>query len=64
MASGDGELSDRACDIADPPASFKSDWWKHFGFPVPGTRDVTVSPISQCCGEKKRLDVVVDSFKL
>lgn len=33
-ASGEGELSDRVCEIADASASFKSDRWKHFGFLV------------------------------
>lgn len=33
-ASGEGELSDRLCEIADASASFKSDRWKHFGFLV------------------------------
>lgn len=31
-ASGEGEPRDGVCEIADAPASFKSDPWKHFWF--------------------------------
>lgn len=31
-------LSDNICETADTPLSFKSDKWKHFGFPVRRTR--------------------------
>lgn len=31
-ASGEGDLSDKVCETADDPATFKYDVWKHFGF--------------------------------
>lgn len=31
-----GEPSDKACEIADAPAAFKSDAWKRLGFIVSG----------------------------
>lgn len=33
-ASGKGEPSVKVCEIAAAPASFRSDAWKRFGFPV------------------------------
>lgn len=35
-ASGEGELSDKACETVGAPVRFKSDAWKHFGFLVSG----------------------------
>lgn len=37
-----GEPSGKFCEIADAPARFKSDVWKHFGFP----------PVKNVKGEK------------
>lgn len=31
-ASDEGDATDKACEIADVPTSFKLDMWKHFGF--------------------------------
>lgn len=33
-ASDEGEATEKTCEIADIPTSFKSDLWKHFGFAV------------------------------
>lgn len=33
-ASGELESSDRVCEIMDAPATFDSEVWKHFGFPL------------------------------
>lgn len=38
--SAEGGRSGKVCEIADVPASFKSDMWKYFGFPVAGNKKV------------------------